>query len=65
VNYKHAALLGYMEKYGVQRRRVGGRLAVLAAIYPSWRILYPNSGSFEGRSAVVGRDVPRQARGGC
>jgi hypothetical protein len=40
-------------------------LTVLAAIWPSWRILYPNSGSFEGRSAVVGRDVPRWPRGGC
>jgi hypothetical protein len=25
-NYKHAALFSYMGKYGVQRRRVGGRL---------------------------------------
>jgi hypothetical protein len=40
-------------------------LTVLAAIWPSWRILYPNSGSFEGRSAVAGRDVPRRPRGGC
>jgi hypothetical protein len=40
-------------------------LTVLAAIWPSWRILYPNSGSFEGRGAVDGRDVPRRARGGC
>jgi hypothetical protein len=40
-------------------------LTVLAAIRPSWHILYPNSGSFEGRSAVVGRDVPTRARGGC
>jgi hypothetical protein len=40
-------------------------LTVLAAIWPSWRILYPNSGSFEGRGAVVGRDVSRRARGGC
>jgi hypothetical protein len=37
---------------------------VLAAIWPSWRILYPNSGAFEGRGAVVGRDVLRRARGG-
>jgi hypothetical protein len=33
-------------------------LTVLAAIRPSWRILYPNSGSFEGWGAVNGRDVP-------
>jgi hypothetical protein len=26
VNYKYAALFSYMGKYGVQRRRVGGRL---------------------------------------
>jgi hypothetical protein len=38
-------------------------LTVLAAIRPSWRILYPNSGGFEGRGAVVGRDVLRWARG--
>jgi hypothetical protein len=38
-------------------------LTVLAAIWPSWRILYPNSGSFEGRSAVDGRDVPRRLEG--
>jgi hypothetical protein len=25
-NYKHVALFSYMGKYGVQRRRVGGRL---------------------------------------
>jgi hypothetical protein len=38
-------------------------LTVLAVIWPSWRILYSNSGSFEGRGAVDGRDVPRRARG--
>jgi hypothetical protein len=36
-------------------------LTVLATIRPSWRILYPNSNSFEGRGAVVGHGVPRQA----
>jgi hypothetical protein len=36
-------------------------LTVLATSWPSWRILYPNSGSFEGRGAVVGRGVPRRA----
>jgi hypothetical protein len=36
---------------------------VLAAIWPSWCILYPNSGSFEGGGAVDGCDVPRRARG--
>jgi hypothetical protein len=60
----HAALFSYMGKYGAPRRRVGGRLDGLAAIRPSWHILYPNSGVFEGRGAVVGRDVPRRARGG-
>jgi hypothetical protein len=39
--YKHAALFGYMGKYGVQRRRVGGRLdgschdlAIMAYLVP-------------------------------
>jgi hypothetical protein len=32
-------------------------LTVLAAIRPSRRILYPNSGSIEGRSAADGSDV--------
>jgi hypothetical protein len=52
---------------GMVRRAVewAAALTVLAAIWPSWRILYPNSGGFEGRGAVVGRDVPRRARGGC
>jgi hypothetical protein len=36
-------------------------LTVLAAICPSWLIVYPNSGSFEGRGAMVGRGVPRWA----
>jgi hypothetical protein len=36
-------------------------LTVLATIWPSWHILYPNSGSFEGRGAVVGHGVPRRA----
>jgi hypothetical protein len=30
---------------------------ILAAIRPSWPILYPNSSGFEGRRAVEGRDV--------
>jgi hypothetical protein len=34
-------------------------LTVVATIWPSWRILYPNSGIFEGRGAVVGRGVPQ------
>jgi hypothetical protein len=40
-NYKHATLFGYMGKYGVQRRRVGGRLdgpcrdlAIMAYLVP-------------------------------
>jgi hypothetical protein len=36
-------------------------LTVLATIWSSWRILYPNSGGFEGRSAVVDRGVLRRA----
>jgi hypothetical protein len=38
-------------------------LTVLAAIRPSWRIFYPNRGSFEGRSAADGRDVFRRLEG--
>jgi hypothetical protein len=58
----HVALFSYMGKCGAPRRRVGGRLAMIC---PSWRILYPNSGSSEGRSAADGRDVPGRARGDC
>jgi hypothetical protein len=49
----------------VVRRAVewAAALTVLVAIRPSWRILYPNSGSFEGRSAADGCDVFRQIRG--
>jgi hypothetical protein len=32
-------------------------LTVLATIWSSWRVLYPNSGSFEGRGAVVDHGV--------
>jgi hypothetical protein len=58
----------YSATWGSMVRRAvewAAALTVLAVICPSWRILYPNSGSFEGRSAVVGRDVPMWARGGC
>jgi hypothetical protein len=61
----HAALLSYMGKRGVPRRRVGGRLDGPCRDLASWRILYSNSGSFEGRGAVDGRDVPKRAREGC
>jgi hypothetical protein len=36
-------------------------LTVLATIWSSWRISYPNSGSFEGRGVVAGRGVFRKA----
>jgi hypothetical protein len=39
----------------------GAALTILATIWPSWRILYPNSGSFEGRGVVPGRGVFRKA----
>jgi hypothetical protein len=39
----------------------GAALTILATIWPSWRILYPNSGSFEGRGTVAGRGVFRKA----
>jgi hypothetical protein len=38
-------------------------LMVLATILSSWRVLYPNSGSFEGRGVVVDRGILRWARG--
>jgi hypothetical protein len=38
-------------------------LMVLATILSSWRVLYPNSGSFEGRGVVVDRGVFRRAQG--
>jgi hypothetical protein len=38
-------------------------LTVLATILSSWRVLYPNSGGFEGRGVVVDRGVLRRARG--
>jgi hypothetical protein len=37
-------------------------LAVLATVSLSWRVLYSNSGSFEGKGVVVGRGVFRRAR---
>jgi hypothetical protein len=30
-------------------------LTVLATVLSSWRVLYPNSGGFEGEGVVVGR----------
>jgi hypothetical protein len=38
-------------------------LTVLATILSSWRVLYPNSGGFEGRGVAVDRGVFRRARG--
>jgi hypothetical protein len=38
-------------------------LAVLATVSSSWRVLYPNSGGFEGKGVVVDRGVCRRARG--
>jgi hypothetical protein len=38
-------------------------LAVLATVLSSWRVLYSNSGDFEGEGVVVGRGVFRRARG--
>jgi hypothetical protein len=37
---------------------------VLATILSSWRVLYSNSGGFEGRGVVVGRGVFSGRRGG-
>jgi hypothetical protein len=38
---------------------------VLAPVLSSWRVLYSNSGGFEGEGVVVGWGVFRQARGSC
>jgi hypothetical protein len=38
-------------------------LAILATVSSSWRVLYLNSGGFEGKGVVVGRGVFRRARG--
>jgi hypothetical protein len=38
-------------------------LMVLAMVLSSWRVLYLNSGGFEGEGVVVGRGVFRRARG--
>jgi hypothetical protein len=38
-------------------------LAVLATVLSSWRVLYLNSGGFEGEGVVVGRGVFKRARG--
>jgi hypothetical protein len=38
-------------------------LAVLATVSSSWRVLYPNSGGFEGKGVVVDRGIFRRARG--
>jgi hypothetical protein len=37
--------------------------AVFALVLSSWRVLYWNSGGFEGEGVVVGRGVSRRARG--
>jgi hypothetical protein len=36
---------------------------VLDTVLSSWRVLYSNSGGFEGEGVVVGRGVFRRARG--
>jgi hypothetical protein len=38
-------------------------LAVLTTVSSSWRILYPNSGDFEGKGVVVDHGIFRRARG--
>jgi hypothetical protein len=38
-------------------------LAVLATVLSLWRVLYSNSGRFEGEGVVVGRGAFRRARG--
>jgi hypothetical protein len=38
-------------------------LTALSTVLSSWRVLYPNSGGFEGRGVVVDRGVFRRARG--
>jgi hypothetical protein len=50
-----AALFSYVKGRGVLCCRVGVVRTILAAIRPSWPILYPNSGGLrvEGRRMVV------------
>jgi hypothetical protein len=36
-------------------------LTALSTILSSWRVLYPNSGGFEGRGVAVDRGVFRKA----
>jgi hypothetical protein len=40
-------------------------LAVLATVSSSWRVLYSNSGGFEGKGIVVDHGIFRRARGSC
>jgi hypothetical protein len=61
----HAALLSYVKECGVLCRRVGNRPDDPCSDPAIMGVLYPNSGGFEGRKAVDGRDVLRWARGSC
>jgi hypothetical protein len=40
-------------------------LAILATVLSLRRVLYLNTGDFEGECVVVGRGVLRRARGSC
>jgi hypothetical protein len=58
---RYLAMWGSVVCYAVEQ---AAALTILAAIWPSWRILYRNSGGFEGRRAADGCGVLRWARGG-
>jgi hypothetical protein len=63
VNYKHATLFSYWGSMACSAVELAVVLAVLATVLSSWRVLYSNSGDFEGEGVVVGRGVFRRARG--
>jgi hypothetical protein len=56
-NHMRAALFSYVKGRGVHAVEWAAVRTILVAIRPSWPILYPNSGGFEGRRAVDGCGV--------
>jgi hypothetical protein len=52
-----AALFSYVKRRGVHAVEWAAVRTILAATRPSWPILYPNSGGFEGRRAADGCGV--------
>jgi hypothetical protein len=52
-----AALFSYVKGRGMHAVEWAAVRTILAAIRPSWPILYPNSGGCEGRRAADGRGI--------